>query len=532
MTGAATDVAIDSREAEFELTTKQILAFASIILGVFLAFLDIQIVASSIGPLSVALGATIEEVAWIQSAYLIAEVIVIPLAAWLTAALSTRYLFLIAITGFTVMSLACASAWDLPSMIAFRLIQGATGGLMIPILMAAVYIIFPPSKQPIALAVAGFVTMFSAISGPVVGGWITELLSWHWLFLINVPVGMLVAVGVFLFVDFDKPDFSSLKRVDAWGILLIILFLGSGEFVLKEGTKYDWFESDIIFQLTIIALCSFALLIYRELSINDPVVNLRLFRDQNFAIGCVLSFTSGIVQFGSIYLLPAILATIRNFNSLQIGNAMFVMGVFMAVGMIVATIAARKVDVRIVMMAGLVIAAGGIWVDADLTNEVGGAQLILGQAMRGFGLALVMLTVTNVTIGGLAEEDVRNGSGLYNLMRNLGGAVGLAIITWLIQVRQDLHYHRISETLTTGNLSLDAVRGLPVPEMRLEEKLPSLDRTQTALVEMVTGMAEREALVMAYNDVWIVMTAFIVLSAVFVPFVRKPAENASPVAAH
>lgn len=527
-----THATLDAREAEFALTAKQILAFASIILGVFLAFLDIQIVASSIGPLSVALGATIEEVAWVQSAYLIAEVIVIPLAAWLTAALSTRYLFLFAITGFTLMSLACAAAWDLPSMIAFRLIQGATGGLMIPILMSSVYIIFPPSKQPIALACAGFLTMFSAISGPVIGGWITEISSWHWLFLINVPIGMLVAVGVFTFVDFDKPNFSLLKRVDVWGILLIILFLGSGEFVLKEGTKYDWFESATIFQLTIVAVCSFALLIYRELTTSDPVVNLRLFRDQTFAIGCILSFTSGVVQFGSVYLLPAILSTIRNFNSLQIGNAMFVMGIFMLIGMICATIASRKIDVRIIMFIGLLIAALGIWVDADLTNEVGSAQLVLGQALRGFGLSLVMLTVTGVTVGGLAEKDVRNGSGLYNLMRNLGGAVGLAIITWLIQVRQDLHYHRLSETLTTGSLSLDAVRGLPVPEIRLEEKLPSLDRTQTALVEMVTGMAEREALVMAYNDVWMVLTAFIVLSALFVPFVRNNANNSSSVMAH
>lgn len=527
-----TDAALDAREAEFELTAKQVLAFASIVLGVFLAMLDVQIVASSIGPLSVALGATIEEVAWIQSAYLIAEVIVIPLAAWLTAALSTRNLFLIAISGFTAMSLACASAWDLPSMIVFRLIQGATGGLMIPIVMSSVYIIFPPSKQRFALAVAAFIVMFSAISGPVIGGWITELLSWHWLFLINIPLGVLIALGVYFFVDFDEPDFSLLRRFDGWGILLIALFLGSGEFVLKEGTKHDWFESDTIFQLTIVASCAFVLLVYRELSIKDPVVNLRLFGDRNFAIGCILSFLTGIVQFGSVYLIPAILATIRGFNSLQIGNAMFVMGVFMAIGMIAGTIAARKVDERLVMAVGLAITAIGIWVDADLTNEVGGAQLVLGQALRGIGLSLAMITVTNMTLGGLAEKDIRNGSGLYNLMRNLGGAVGLAIITWLIQVRQDLHYHRLSESLTSGSLSIDAVQGLPVPDISLEERLPSFDRSETAIVEMATGMAEREALVMAYNDVWMVLTVVIIAGAAFIPFLRKTTPGAAALATH
>ncbi len=527
-----TDAAIDAREAEFELTLKQVLAFAAIVLGVFLAMLDIQIVASSIGPLSVALGATIEEVAWIQSAYLIAEVVVIPLTAWLTAALSTRYLFLIAITGFTAMSLACAMAWDLPSMIVFRLIQGATGGLMVPIVMSSVYIIFPPSRQPIALAVAAFISMFSAISGPVIGGWITEFLSWHWLFLINIPLGALVALGVYFFVDFDEPEFSLLKRIDLWGILLIVLFLGSGEFVLKEGTKYDWFDSNMIFQLTIVAVASFVLLIYRELNIRDPVVDLRLFQNRNFAIGCVLSFATGIVQFGSVYLIPAILATVRGFNSLQIGNAMFVMGVFMAVGMIAAAITSRKLDERVVLAVGLILTAAGIWADAGMTNEVGGAQLVLGQVLRGLGLSFTMFTLVNMTIGGLPEKDVRNGSGLFNLMRNLGGAVGLAIITWLIQVRQDFHYHRLSESLTSGSLSLDAVQNLPVPDIRLEERLPGSERSQTAIVEMVTGMAEREALVMAYNDVWLVMTAFIVVSAVFVPLLRKTAGGASPAAMH
>ncbi len=527
-----TDAALDAREAEFELTAKQVLAFAAIVLGVFLAMLDIQIVASSIGPLSVALGATIEEVAWVQSAYLIAEVIVIPLAAWLTAALSTRYLYLIAISGFTVMSIACAAAWDLPSMIIFRLIQGATGGMMVPIVMSAVYIIFPPSRQRTALAIAGFSVLFSAISGPVIGGWITELLSWHWLFLINVPLGILVALGVYFFVDFDEPDFSLLKRFDGWGVLFIALFLGSSEFVLKEGTKHDWFESDAIFRLTIVAVISFAFLIYRELTIEEPVVNLRLFQDRNFAVGCVLSFATGLVQFGSIYLIPAILATIRGFNSLQIGNTMFVMGVFLALGMMTANIAARKVDERVIMAAGLLVTAVGIWVDGDLTNEVGSAQLFLGQALRGFGLAMIMLTVTNITIGGLAEKDVRNGSGLYNLMRNLGGAVGLAIITWLIQVRQDLHYHRLSENLTSGKLSIDAVQGLPVPDISLDEKLPGFDRSQTAIIEMATGMAEREALVMAYNDVWLVLTAIIAVSTFLVAFLRRPATGAPPVAAH
>lgn len=519
-------------EEEFELTSKQYLAFASIVVGVFLAMMDIQIVASSIGPLSVALEATMAEVAWVQSAYLVAEIIVIPITAWLTTVFSTRYLFLIAITGFMVMSIACAAAWNLPSMIVFRGLQGVTGGMMIPVVMSSIYIIFPPSKQTGALAAAGFFSLFSAVSGPIIGGYITEMFSWHWLFLINAPIGILVAIGVYLYVDFDEPDFSLLKKVDGWGILFIALSLASTEFVLKEGNKHDWMDSGLIAGLTIVGLSTFAMMIYRELKIKDPVVNLRLFGQRNFAIGCMMSFTTGVVQFGTMYLLPAILSTVRGFNSLEIGRTMMVMGLFLGISFAVTGFLQNRVDRRFLMGLGFGCLTLGLWVDADMTHQVGYWQLFAGQAFRGIGLALTMLTITDFALGGLKEADIRNGAGLYNLMRNLGGAFGLAFITWLVSVREDLHYFRISERLTQGRLALETAQNGPAPDPGFERHLSDLHHSQTAMIETATRLAEREALVMAYNDVWFSLFCMSALIALLLPLVRKVEASVDPALAH
>lgn len=523
---------VGDQPEEFELSFKQYLAFASIVLGVFLAMMDIQIVASSIGPLSVALEATMQEVAWVQSAYLVAEIIVIPITAWLTTVFSTRYLFLIAITGFMVMSIACAAAWDLPSMIVFRGLQGMTGGMMIPVVMSSIYIIFPPSKQAGALAAAGFTTLFSAISGPIIGGYITEMFSWHWLFLINAPIGVLVAIGVYLYVDFDEPDFSLLKKVDGWGILFIACCLASTEFVLKEGDKHDWMDSGLIAGLTVVALSTFAMLMHRELKVRDPVVNLRLFTQRDFAVGCVMSFSTGVVQFGTMYLLPAILASVRDFNSLEIGRTMMVMGLFLGVSFAVTGFLQSRVDRRLLMAVGFAFLTLGLWIDGDMTNQVGYWQLFWGQAFRGMGLAMTMLTITDYALGDLREADIRNGSGLYNLMRNLGGAFGLAFITWMVSVRQDLHYLRISERLTEGRLALDTAQLAPAPDAGFERHLNDTHQSQTALIETATQMAQGEALVMAYNDVWFSLFCLSAIISLLVFLVHKGENTGSPVPAH
>lgn len=514
------------------LSTKEMVAFGCLVVGTFLAILDIQIVASSVGALSASLGATLEEVAWVQSAYLTAEIIVIPLSAWMTTTFSTRNLMVAALSGFTVMSIACAAAWDLPSMIVFRILQGIFGGVMIPVLMSSVYLIFPPGRQAIALGAVGFVFMFPSILGPILGGWITETLSWHWIFLLNIPIGIVAAVGVYRTVDLDRPNFALLRRVDGWGIVLIAIFLASMEYVLKEGTKHDWYESELITQLTLVAIISFSLLVWRELSIRYPVIDIRLLRNSQLALGCALSFVTGFIQFVPVFLLPVILSSVRGFNSLQIGSVMIVMGVFAALSGLLAAGLEKKMDLRVMASLGFGLVAVGMWIDSDLTHQVGYDQLFWGQAARGLGMMLMFLPCSTVALGHLKPEEVANGSGFFNLMRNLGGAVGLSIITWMIQTRQDHHFHRLSEAMVEGRLAYDTVSGLPVPDMELDKTLPDAAVSQTALTEMATQLAAREALIMTYNDLWLIMAVLMALSFALIPFMRKPVNGAGGGMAH
>jgi len=309
---------------EKTVTTRELLGYLAMVLGLFMAVLDIQIVASSIREIQAGISASIDEISWVQTSYLIAEVIVIPLTGWLSRLLSTRWLFVASAAGFTIMSVACASAWDINSMIVFRSLQGAFGGVMIPTVFSSIFRIFPRSKQAGATVIAGLVATMAPTLGPTLGGWITQSFSWHWLFLINIIPGLFVGVAVAALVNIDRPNFGLLRKIDIPGILFIAIFLGCGEYVLEEGPGKDWFYSGQITALTVVIIMFGALFVWRELQCEHPVVDLRTFRDRNFTIGCILSFVIGIGLFSSTFVMPLFLSTVRDFNSLQIGLVMMV----------------------------------------------------------------------------------------------------------------------------------------------------------------------------------------------------------------
>ncbi|MEL7028930.1 MAG: DHA2 family efflux MFS transporter permease subunit, partial [Pseudomonadota bacterium] len=508
----------DEQPVDAPLTLDKYIAFAALVLGGFFAIADIQIVASSVSVLGAALSATIEEVAWVQSAYLTAEIIVIPLSAWLTSALSTRLVVAGAMTGFTIFSFACACAWDLPSMIVFRALQGLCGGLLIPTLMSSVYLIFPKRLQKTAIAVVGMALTLPIIIGPILGGWITETFSWHWLFLINIPVGTIVVIAVLNTVHFDRPNFQLLRKIDAPGIVLIALFLGTAEYVLKEGTKQNWFESPLIVWLTWLSVGSFVLMIWRELTARNPVVDLRLFQNLQFTLGCFLAFITGLLMFLPPYLLPAMLSSVSGYNSLQIGGVMIVTGVFGCVSAGIASIAGDRADHRVMIFIAVALTSVGMLVDSNLTNQIGYDQLFLGQMLRGLAMLLIGIYSIDLALGDLPTSKVGSGSGFFNLTRNLGGAVGLSAVTWLMETRQDHHYHRLAEALTEGRLAYDAVRTAPGPNFELEQRLLETASAETSIVELTYQLAAREALVMTFNDVWLILALVTAVTFITVPF--------------
>lgn len=501
-------MAVTDREVQSEtLSPKGWLTFFAMTMGAFLALLDIQIVSSSLRPLSAALFASMDEIAWVQSAYLIAEIIIIPLTGWLARSLSSKYLFMIASLGFTVFSLACASAWDLPSMIVFRIFQGILGGAMIPMMFSVIYTTFPKDMQQKGVVIAGLCTLTAPILGPIFGGWITETLSWHWLFLINIPIGILIAWLAWEACDFDKPNYKLLREFDILGVIPLAIFLGTLEFVLKEGTKKDWFESDLITTLSFVSVLSFIFVIWWERRAPHPILDLDLFRNWNFSLGCAVSFILGLLLFGPIYILPAYLSIVNGFNSLQIGTVLLVTGAFQMFSAVLTGIMTRFLEARIVLTIGFILVSIGLWLNGFMTAESGFKELFWPQAIRSLGFLMIVIPVTDLTLGYLDQDKVQDGSGLMNLMRNLGGAVGLAGITWMISVRHDLHLSRLGEVLSEGRIEYDKVQQDPTFNSLEQSTLFSSDHAQYAANTLLEQIAIREAYVMAFNDVWLAMAA-------------------------
>jgi MFS transporter, DHA2 family, multidrug resistance protein len=310
----------------------ELLPFVIMCVGMFIALLDIQIVASSLQDIGGGLSTAQDQISWVQTAYLIAEIIVIPLSGWLTRVFSTRWLFTASAAGFTLASMLCGLAWNIDSMIVFRALQGMLGASMIPIVFTSTFHYFQGSRRVYSAAVVGTIASVAPTLGPVIGGWITDTLNWHWLFYVNLVPGLVITFLVPFLVKIDEPDLSLLKAADYPGILIMAVFLGTLEYVLEEGMRWNWFDDSTIRSCTYIASAAGILFVVRSLTFEHPVVDLRALRNRNFALGCTLSFITGIGIFSTIYLTPLFLGYVRGFSAWQTGTAVFSTGAASIIG--------------------------------------------------------------------------------------------------------------------------------------------------------------------------------------------------------
>ena len=502
---------------ERSLSSGDWIGFAAMVLGIFIAILDIQIVSSSLQQIQAGLSASRDEITWVTTSYLIAEVVIIPLTGWLARAFSTRFLVAIAAGGFTITSALCAFAWDLPSMIAFRTLQGLCGGVMIPTVFAVIYTLFPPRLQTPMTVVAGLVVTIAPTAGPVLGGYLTESYSWHALFLINLLPGALITLCVLSFVNVDKPDWSLLRRIDFIGALCVVVFLGSLQFVLEEGVRQQWFESREIMFFSMLALLGAVSLVIRELSTIEPIVELRAFRDFNFAVGSLYSFIMGVGIYTVLYLLPVHLATIKGLNSLQIGQYLIVTGGFQFLSAFCAGAAARWMDSRLMLALGLAIYGAGCWLNGHMDAEWGYAEMFLPQALRGISMMFIFLPINALALGTLPAHEVQNASGLFNLMRNLGGAIGLAVANTLIVQWRKEHYAHLRTFMTPGDSQVQILS----QQLRTAAAQHGSPDAARAALDMLTNMAWREADVITANQMFQLLGAIFFAALLLMPLVRK-----------
>jgi len=498
---------------------RELVGFLAMVVGMFMAILDIQIVSSSLSEIQAGLSASADEISWVQTSYLIAEVVMIPLSGMLSRILSTRVLFTLSAAGFTLMSVACAFAGGIESMIVWRALQGFIGGAMIPTVFATSFALFPAEKRAGVSVMIGLVATMAPTLGPTLGGWLTQSLSWHWLFLINVVPGIIVTTLVWSLVDVDRPNRSLLKGFDVAGLLLMALFLGSLEFVVEEGPRNDWFDDAHVALFAAVAALSGVAFFWRVLTYRNPIVELRAFLDRNFAIGSLYSFIIGIGLYGAVYITPLFLARVRGYNSFQIGTIMFVTGVFQFLSAPVAGALSKKLDLRVMLAMGLVLFGTGVWLNSFLTAESSFWELFVPQAVRGFALMFCFIPVNSIALGTLPPEQLKNASGLYNLMRNLGGAIGLAAINTVLTDRAALHMNRLGDNL---NLARPEVQSMID---NLAARFDGLVADpQAAAIQRLAGLVQREALVLTFNDCLLVMAGVFAAALLVMPLVRRPGQ--------
>jgi DHA2 family multidrug resistance protein len=486
-----------------------IFGFGGMVIGQFLAYLDIQIVNASLGQIQAGVSASSDEISWVQSAYLIAEVVMIPLSSYLARWWGTQRLFMISCAGFTLMSALTGLATDIDTMIITRALQGFIGGAMIPTVFAVAFSAFPPERRLLSSVIMSTVISMAPTIGPTLGGHLTEWLSWRWLFFINIPLGLLVLFLVGRFGDFDQPDPRLARNFDWTALVCMAAFLMCGQYVLEEGTKEQWFQSDVILGLTLVSLGSGCVFIWRALASSNPIVQLQAFGDRNFRVGCFLTFISGIGLFGSTYLLPLFLGRVRGDSPSQIGVTMVVSGMVMFIMGPISTRLAQIVPPRPQIIAGFLIAAAGMWVSRGVTSDWSFNEYLVLQITRSGGLALAMFTTQNITMGTLAPDMVKSAGALVNLSRNVGGAFALAILTSLLGHQTAQHMGDLSSSFTVmQSAGSDMLQGL-------SEHMQDFGVAQPdeAARKMMSGMLRRKALVMAFSDCYTLLCLGFILAA-------------------
>jgi DHA2 family multidrug resistance protein len=483
--------------------------------GMFMAILDVQVVATSLPAIQGALGIPPDLMSWVQTAYLVAEVIAIPLTGVLTRALSMRWLFVLALGAFIAASFGCAMSVQFSSLVAWRVFQGFSGGTLIPAVFSAVFLLFPVRRQGVATMLAGVLAVLAPTIGPVVGGWITNTYTWHWLFLINIIPGIISGLLAAALLPRAAMRPRELRSLDVLSLAMLAIALAALEIALKEAPERGW-TAGLVLGLLALSAASGAGFVRRTLRASPMLVDLGSFADRDFTIGCMLSFVLGIGLFGSVYLMPVYLAFVRYHDALEIGMIMLVTGVAQLVTAPVAVVLEQRVDARWLTAAGFALFACGLGLSALQTPRADYDEMFWPQIIRGVAIMFCLLPPTRLALGHVEPHRVADASGLFNLMRNLGGAIGLALIDSVIYGRSAMHGQEIADRLRAGDVEAAKFIGLSLQAFAARPAGPPSEAVQA----MLRPMIERAALTKAINEAWAMIALLTAAAVICVAFAR------------
>jgi DHA2 family multidrug resistance protein len=492
--------------------------FLLMCLGMFMAILDIQVVATSLPTIRSALAISADAMSWIQTAYLIAEVIAIPLTGVFTRVLSLRWLSAVAVSLFTLASVGCAFSGGFAVLLAFRVVQGFSGGVLIPAVFSAVFLLFPPRLHAAATTIGGVVAVLAPTIGPVVGGWITDTWSWPWLFLINVIPGLIAAAAMPFLLPRQDADLSELKKLDTASLVVLAAALASLEIGLKEAPQRGWL-SPLDIGLLFASAAGLMVFVHRTLHAAHPVVQLLTLRRRSFAVGCALSFCLGVGLFGSVYLMPVFLAFVRRHDAFEIGVIMLATGIAQLVTAPFAAILENRVGARVLTAAGFALFAVGLGLSAVQPRTADFDEMLWPQIVRGVAIMLCLLPPTRFALGALPQAEVADASGLFNLMRNLGGAIGIALIDTILYGRSTIYAEDFRVRLLAGDVSAAKAIGLDLSLFLNRPPGPP----DEAAIAYVRPMVERASLALCVNEAWAMLACVAIAGLLLVPLARDKA---------
>ncbi|MBB5684797.1 DHA2 family multidrug resistance protein [Sphingobium boeckii] len=496
------------------------LAVVAGILGALMATLDITIVNSALPTIQGEIGASGTEGTWIATSYLVAEIIIIPLTGWLERVLGLRTLLLTAAILFTTFSILCGLSTTLTMMIIGRAGQGLTGGAMIPTAMTIIATRLPRPQQAIGTALYAVSGVLGPVLGPLAGGWLTENLSWHYAFFINIPVCIALVVLLFIGLPHRKLQLHLIRQADWLGIVGMALALGALTVVLEEGHREQWFDSALMVKLTLLSIVGLAMLTAGQFFSRRPVIRLALLRDRQFASIVMMALVLGVVMYGTNYLIPQFVATIAGYNALQAGQVLMFSALPLVIALPLIPLMTRRLDIRVAVTSGFVILALSCWLETRLSGQSSGSGFVMSQILRGIGMVLTFVFLNQAAIVSVPREYASDASGLYNAARNFGGSLALSAMATLQDERLAFHSSRLAETLGQSSVNL---------HLYLAD-LGDLVGEGAAL-RALAGTVAREALVMTYNDLFLLVAISTMIVAPLALFL-KPLPAGPAVAMH
>jgi len=496
------------------------IAVMAAMIGSFMAILNIQITNASLLNIEGGIGTGVDNGSWISTSYLIGEIIVIPLTDYLSRVFSFRRYMIASAALFAAFSVACAFTHDLPSMIAMRGLQGFAGGVLIPMAFTLVLTRLPKPQQPIGLALFALSVTFAPAIGPTIGGYLTETYGWRTIFFVNV-IPTVVMVGALALTLERQPMQLKLLRDGDWpGIFTMAIGLSALQTVLEEGNKDDWFASPFILRLAVVALISLSLFVWIELTTEKPLIRLRLLKQRNFGFGVIALTMVGFALFGSVYILPAYLGQAQGYNAEQIGAVMAWTGLPQLVLIPLVPKLMRRFDTRFIAITGLLIFAYSCFMNTAMSPDYAGDQLWIPNIVRAIGQAMVLTPLSSVTTGELAAQDAAAASGISNMLRNLGGAIGTAVLATVITKREQFHSNIIGQSVNSGREEVrNRIAGLT--NYFMAHGVPDAAAAQRQAIAALGNTVRHQALVMGFSDTFAVLGVVLVIAAAAVILTRR-----------